>query len=67
MTNAKLPFIFFTNPVIINRTPTLPVLPKEFAMKSLFSDNSLVCYKNHSLASCGVNTVKNSSTTARRT
>ena len=52
-----MPYIQFSNPVIIERPRTLP---KPFSMKSIFSDNSLVCYKPGSLASCGVGTVKNS-------
>ena len=53
------PYIFFTYSPSIITSPILPKTPR-FFMQSLFSDNSLVCYKNHSLPSCGVGTVKNS-------
>jgi hypothetical protein len=55
-----MPYIQFSDPVKIDRPRTLPILPKTFSMKSLFSDNSLVCYKPGSLAPGGVGTVKNS-------
>jgi hypothetical protein len=65
-------YIEFTNPVGISAsfTKNLPVLPpifKLYPMKSLFSDNSLVVYKPHSLASGGVGTVKNSRAKAFKT
>lgn len=37
-----------------------------FSKKSIFSNNSLVFYKQGSLASCGVGSVRNSSTKSRR-
>lgn len=46
----------------------MPVLPPSFKpMSMLFSDNSRVVYKPHSLASGGVGTVKNSRSKAYRT
>lgn len=55
-----MPYIQFSDPVKIDRPRTLPILPTPFSMKSIFSDNSLVCYKPGSLAPGGVGTVKNS-------
>lgn len=43
-----------------------PYKPNMKNLKSLFTDNSLVYYKPGSLASCGVGTVRNSSTKSRR-
>jgi hypothetical protein len=61
------PYIYFSNPVSIANRNVLPVVPW-MKMQSLFSDNSLVCYKRGSLASCGgANTVSNSRAKARRT
>ena len=45
---------------------TLPTVSKQFAMKSIFLDNSRVCYKQGSLASCGVGSVRNSSVVSKR-
>ena len=60
-------YIQFTNPVSIQYTKTVPVLPRGFPMKRLFSDNSLVVYKTHSLAPGGIGTVKNSRRKGSRT
>lgn len=61
------PYIYFSNPVSIQNRNVLPVVPK-MTMQSLFSDNSMVCYKPGSLASCGgANTVRNSRAKARKT
>lgn len=49
-------------PYIFNILP-----PSVRSLKSLFSDNSLVYYKNHSLASCGVGTAKNSRHKSKKT
>jgi len=47
------------NPVRVKFSNTVPIT-HVFGMKSLFSDNSWVVYKQGSLASGGVGTVKNS-------
>ena len=54
-----------------NMTPTFspkvePVVDR-FSMKGIFSDNSLVYYKNHSLASGGVGTTKNNRHKSKKT
>ena len=54
-----MPYIEFSNPVGIITSKQLPQT-SSFSMKSLFSNNSLVCYKDHSLPSGGIGTVKNS-------
>ena len=61
-------YIFFTQPVrnIPTHSPKLPIVAP-FTMKSIFSDNSLVCYKPHSLAPGGVGTVRNVGAKANRT
>ena len=59
-------YIQFTNPVSVQFTRTVPVQPR-FSMTSLFSDNSRVYYKQGSLASGGVGTVKNSSHKGKKT
>lgn len=59
-------YIEFSNPMFYQFTVQLPKI-KPSMMQSLFSDNSRVCYKDHSLASCGVGTVRNSSRKAFRT
>jgi len=61
-----MPYIYFTNPVIITTSPKV-IPPARFTMKSLFSDNSLVYYKPHSLAPGGIGTVRNSSSKAKKT
>jgi hypothetical protein len=60
----------YSNPVKIAYTKDVPVLPPYFTtypMASLFSDNSRVVYKPHSLASGGVGTVKNSRSKGKKT
>jgi hypothetical protein len=65
-----------TNPgptytIIITRSPPPPPPAPTISMRrivgSIYSDNSLVYYKPHSLPSCGVGTVKNSRHVARKT
>ena len=57
----------FSNPVANPGRPQLPVISPRFAMQSLFSDNSIVCYKLHSLPSCPVGTVRNARSVGIRT
>lgn len=45
---------------------TLPTVSKRFSMVSIFSDNSRVCYKQGSLPSCGIGSVRNSSIKSNR-
>lgn len=59
-------YIQFSNPVSVQFTRILPVQPR-FSMKSIFSDNSRVYYKQGSLASGGVGTVKNASHKGKKT
>lgn len=67
MYSQSYPYIYFSNPVSISNRNILPVVP-QMRMQSLFSDNSLVCYKPGSLAPCGgANTVRNSRAKARKT
>ena len=54
-----MPFIEFSNPILITTSPTLPVVPVKYRMKSLFSNNAQVCYKLHNQSGGGVGTVKN--------
>lgn len=54
-----LPYVEVGNPVSVKFSNKVPITPV-FSMKSLFSDNSRVVYKQGSLASGGVGTVKNS-------
>lgn len=64
------PYIQFTNPVSTSPSffsPNLPVIPAKFSMQSLFSDNSLVCYKNHSLSVSSGGTVVNARHKGRKT
>ena len=60
------PYIEFTQPVVVRRTAQLPVT-SQFMMSSLFSDNSIVCYKPNSLPSCGVGSVRNSRQKGKKT
>ena len=60
-------YIYFTNPVILKRHYTLPRIQSKFSMKSLFSDNSLVCYKPGTLAPGGIGSVRNSRHKAKHT
>jgi hypothetical protein len=61
-----LSYIYFTNPV---KNITSNKLPKTdpLSMKSMFSDNALVCYKPGSLAPGGTGTVSNSRLKSRKT
>ena len=52
-------YIEFSNPVRFQFSKTLPPA-NPFSMKSLFSDNSKVCYKPGSFGLGGVGTVRNS-------
>jgi hypothetical protein len=52
-------YIEFSNPPSMKYQRTVPTV-KPFMMKSLFTDNSRVVYKQGSLASGGVGTVSNS-------
>jgi hypothetical protein len=62
-----MPYIEFTNPNFSRVTNKLPTFPKNFAMKSIFSDNSRVCYKPHSLPSGGIGSVRNHHAKGKRT
>jgi hypothetical protein len=72
-TNINQNFIEYSNQTTLGvnyYTKTMPVLSsqfKKYPMNQLFSDNSLVVYKSHSLAPGGVGTVKNSHTKAKKT
>lgn len=59
-------YIQFSNPVINNFVSELPLVQTRY-MRSLFTNNSQVYYKAHSLASGGVGTVRNSGRKAKRT
>ena len=48
-------------------SPTVAPPGQRFMMKSIFSDNSLVYYKPHSLASGGVGTTANNRHKAKKT
>jgi hypothetical protein len=69
--NIDTNYIEFSTPTLgVNYSNTMPVLPPYFTrypMTMLFSDNSLVVYKPHSLAPGGVGTVKNSRSKSRKT
>lgn len=60
------PYLEFSQPITIQRS-SQPIVTPRFMMSGLFSDNSQVYYKNHSLASGGVGSVSNSRRKARRT
>jgi len=59
-------YIQFWNPVPAITSKRLPKT-RPFMMKSLFSDNSLVCYKPGSLSMGTGGTVRNLSVKSRRT
>lgn len=59
-------YIEFSNPVRMQFSKTLPT-PPPFYMKSIFSDNSKVCYKNHNLSYGGIGTMRNSRVKSKRT
>lgn len=52
-------YIEFWNPLIIQRSKTLPKIPPRTMSKGLFSDNALVCYKPGTISYGGVGTVRN--------
>lgn len=60
-------YIEFSNPVSVKTTRTLPMVSKQMSMNILFTDNSKVCYKPHSLSVGGVGTVRNSRSKSYRT
>jgi len=66
-------YIEFTNQTTLGvdyyskQVPILPPYFKKYPKTMLFSDNSLVVYKTHSLAPGGVGTVKNYRSKAKRT
>jgi hypothetical protein len=62
-------YIEFSAPTLgVNYLHDVPRLPPSFSpMSMLFSDNSLVVYKSHSLASGGVGTVKNTRSKSKKT
>ena len=60
-----LPYIYFTNPNSITNSSRLPSVPR-LSMKSLFSDNAMVCYKPGSLATGTAGTVRNASVKSKR-
>jgi hypothetical protein len=71
-TNIDKNYIEYSNQTTLGvpYTHTMPVLSplfKKYPMNRLFSDNSLVVYKTHSLASGGVGTVKNSHAKSKKT
>jgi hypothetical protein len=57
-------YIFFTNPVSVKFSNKLPLYNIKIP---LFTNNSLVYYKNNSLNSCGVGSNTNSRYKSRRT
>ena len=59
-------YIQFWNPVSAITSKKLPKT-RPFMMKSLFSDNSLVCYKPGSLSMGTATSVRNASVKSRRT
>ncbi len=59
-------YIQFTNPVSVPFSKTLPHRTS-LSMKSVFSNNAQVCYKQHSLSYGGIGTRKNSRIIARKT
>jgi hypothetical protein len=58
-------YIQFWNPVPGITSKTLPK-PRAFSMKSLFSDNSRVCYKAGSLSMGTATSVRNASVKSKR-
>jgi hypothetical protein len=65
------PYIHFTGHAVstsfVKASPILPTLPKNFAMKSIFSNNANVCYKPHSLPTGGIGSVRNHHAKGKRT
>ena len=72
-TNIDQNYIEYSNQTTLgvqyysHKMPVLPTYFKKYPKTLLFSDNSLVVYKQHSLAPGGVGTVKNSHAKAKRT
>lgn len=60
-----MPYIEFSNPV--STTPKTRALPTTFSMKSIFSDNSKVCYKDNCMSYGGIGTVRNGRAKIRKT
>ena len=60
-------YIEFSNPVSVKMSRTLPKVTKQMGMNIMFTDNSKVCYKPHSLSIGGVGTVRNSRSKSFRT
>jgi hypothetical protein len=60
-------YIQFSNPVQFQFSRTLPTTRPGFSMKSIFSNNAQVCYKEHSLSYGGVGSMRNSRAIARKT
>jgi hypothetical protein len=56
-----------TSTGFVKTSPVLPTLPKNFAMKSIFSNNANICYKPHSLPTGGVGSVRNHHAKGKRT
>ena len=59
-------YIEFSNPVPFRFSKTLPPT-SPFSMKSLFSNNAQVCYKQSSLSYGGIGTMRNARVKARKT
>lgn len=59
-------YIEFSNPVPFRFSNTLPPT-SPFSMKSIFSNNAQVCYKNHNLSYGGIGTMRNSRVKSRKT
>ena len=59
-------YIEFSNPVRMQFSNPLPT-PPPFYRKSLFADNSKVCYKEHNLSYGGIGTMRNSRVKSKRT
>jgi hypothetical protein len=55
----RMTYILFSNPVSVKTSPILPIIRPQFRLQSLFSDNSIVCYKLHNQSGGGVGTVRN--------
>ena len=59
-------YIEFSTPGIMNFVRRLPTIQTSY-MRSVFSNNAQVYYKEHSLQSSGAGTVSNSRAKSRRT
>lgn len=64
-------YIEFSNSSYLRMSRILPNYPANASradrIKPIFTNNAQVAYKNHSLASGGVGTVRNNTTKARKT